>query len=31
MPPGGGPSIDERSLLEEWLNCKVTEDVEANQ
>jgi uncharacterized membrane protein len=31
MPPGGGPSVDERALLEEWLNCQVTDDLEANQ
>jgi uncharacterized membrane protein len=29
MPPGGGPSVDERALLEEWLHCGVYPDIEA--
>ncbi|MFT4980060.1 MAG: hypothetical protein ACI8S6_005972 [Myxococcota bacterium] len=28
MPPGGGPSEDERVLLREWLHCSVYPDVE---
>lgn len=26
MPPGGGPSEEERALLAEWLACEVAED-----
>ena len=29
MPPGGGPSEEERALLNEWLYCGVYPDVEA--
>ena len=28
MPPGGGPSQDERNLLEEWLYCGIYPDIE---
>jgi uncharacterized membrane protein len=26
MPPGGGPSAEERALLAEWLSCRVADD-----
>lgn len=29
MPPGGGPSAEERALLGEWLQCGVARDLEA--
>lgn len=29
MPPGGGPSEDERAMLAEWLECKVYPDKDA--
>ena len=29
MPPGGGPSEDERAMLSEWLQCAVYPDKEA--
>lgn len=29
MPPGGGPSADERMMLAEWLECGVYPDIEA--
>ena len=29
MPPGGGPSDDERALLKEWLECSVYLDVDS--
>lgn len=29
MPPGGGPSDDERARLEEWLTCGVAADAAA--
>lgn len=27
MPPGGGPSAEERGLLHEWLSCRVADDL----
>lgn len=29
MPPGGGPSEEERARLGEWLDCQVAADIEA--
>ena len=29
MPPGGGPSAEERALLAEWLHCQVFSDAAA--
>ena len=29
MPPGGGPSVSERAMLAEWLECKVYPDKDA--
>lgn len=29
MPPGGGPSPEERERLEEWLQCAVIPELEA--
>ena len=26
MPPGGGPSAEERAMLDEWLRCEVAAD-----
>ena len=26
MPPGGGPDLEERARLEEWLQCEVAAD-----
>lgn len=31
MPPGGGPSEEERERLEEWLTCQVLRDADAQQ
>lgn len=28
MPPGGGPSEEERALLHEWLTCAVAADLQ---
>jgi len=28
MPPGGGPSPEERALLKEWIECAVYEDAQ---
>ena len=28
MPPGGGPTAEEREMLHEWLECQVYPDVE---
>lgn len=28
MPPGGGPSTEERALLDEWLTCTVLPEAE---
>lgn len=29
MPPGGGPTAEERALLHEWLSCAVAADAAA--
>ena len=29
MPPGGGPSVEERANLSEWLGCGVAADAQA--